>query len=132
VTKEPGVPANPIRRRVVRAALAATLSLVVLGGCTSVQRAPTTYAGVEDNFLEGCEQVAKSDDGKASDPGQEDTTAIASPATYCQCVFDAIEKKVPYSEFKKTKSRMDDEGGALPKSIREAYASCDPAEQADS
>ena len=124
--------ANPIRRRVVRAALAATLSLAVLGGCSAAQRAPKNYSGAEDNFLEGCEQVAGSDNGKAGDAGQEDTTEIASPKTYCQCVFAAIEKNVPYSKFKETKARMDDEGGPLPDSIVKAYDSCDPSAKADS
>ena len=113
-------------------AAVATLSLVLLGGCTTAQKAPGSYAGAEDNFLEGCQEIAKSDNGKADDEGQKDTTKIASPTTYCQCVFNAIEKKIPWSEFKETQSTMQDEGGPLPKKIQDAYDSCDPAEKADS
>jgi len=118
----------------MRMAVAATLSLVLLGGCTTAQKAPSNYAGAEDNFLEGCEQVAKSDNGKDGDTGQENTTKISSPATYCQCVFDELSGKngVPYSEFKEIQSRMQDEGGPLPDSFIAKYDSCDPSEQADS
>jgi len=128
------VSVNPIRRRAVRMAAAAALSLVVLAGCTTAQKAPSSYAGAEDNFLEGCQQIATSDNGKDGDKGQEDTVEIASPATYCQCVFDEISGKngIPYSEFKKIQSRMQDEGGPLPDSFIKAYDSCDPAEKADS
>lgn len=127
--------ANPIRRRAVRVALAATLSLVLLGGCTTAQKAPSNYAGAEDDFIDGCVTVAKNDNGKDSDAGQENTTKISSPTTYCQCVFDAISDPkdgIEYSEFKKIQSRMQDEGGPLPESFIEAYASCDPAETAGS
>jgi len=86
-------------------AVVATVSLVLLGGCTTAQKAPSNYAGAEDNFLEGCEQIAKSDNGK-----------------------DGVE----YSEFKKIQSRMQDEGGALPKSYLEVVDRCDPAEKASS
>ena len=112
----------------------ATLSLLLLGGCTTAQKAPKDYAGAEDNFLEGCQEIAKSDNGKDGDQGQESTTKITSPSTYCQCVFDALSAKdgVPYSEFKKIQSRMQDEGGPLPESFIEAYASCDPSEKASS
>lgn len=126
--------ANPIRRRAVGMVVAATLSLALLGGCTTAQKAPSNYAGAEDNFLEGCEEVAKSDDGKDSDAGQKDTTKITSPSTYCQCVFDALSGKdgVPYSDFKKIQSRMQDEGGPLPESFIETYKDCDPSEKAAS
>ena len=112
----------------------AAVSLVFLGGCTTAQKAPSNYAGAEDDFLEGCQEIASSDNGKADDKGQEDTTKIASPKTYCQCVFDEISGPdgVEYSEFKKIQSRMQDEGGALPKSFIEAYDTCDPSEKADS
>ncbi|MCU1372407.1 MAG: hypothetical protein JWO77_3601 [Ilumatobacteraceae bacterium] len=124
--------ANPIRRRTARAVVAATLCLVLLGGCTHSQKPAKNYAGAEDNFLEGCESRAKDDNKKADDQGQEDTAKIAAPADYCQCVFDAIEKAIPYSEFKKTQSTMQDEGGALPDKIVKAYEDCDPAETASS
>lgn len=128
------MPANPIRRRSARMVVAATVSLVLLGGCTTAQKAPKDYAGAEDNFLEGCQEIAKSDNGKDGDQGQEGTTKIASPSTYCQCVFDALSGKdgVPYSEFKKIQSTMQDEGGALPESFIKAYDSCDPAKTSGS
>ena len=126
--------ANPIRRRAARMAVAATLALVLLGGCTTGQKAASNYAGAEDNFLEGCVKVAKNDNGKDASKGQENTTEIASPETYCQCVFDEIsgDGGIAYSEFKKIQSRLQDEGGPLPKSFIEAYDSCDPAETASS
>lgn len=126
--------ANPIRRRTARVVVGAVLSLVILGGCTTGQKAASNYAGAEDNFLEGCETRAKEDTEKADDEGQEDTTKIADPATYCQCVFDAISgpNGVEYSEFKKIQSRMQDEGGPLPDSFIKVYEDCDPSEQADS
>ncbi len=115
-------------------AVVVTLSVGLLGGCSTAQRPPSSYAGAEDNFLEGCEQVAKSDNGKVDDKGQESTTKIASPATYCQCVFDKLsgDNGVPYSEFKKIQSRMQDEGGPLPASFIKKYDGCDPSEQASS
>jgi hypothetical protein len=128
VNKEPGVSANPIRRRAVRMAVAATLSLVMLAGCTTAQKAPGSYAGVEDDFIEGCVTVAKGDNQKS----ESDTTKIASPQDYCQCVFDAIEKKIPYSDFKKTQSTMQDEGGKIPSKYIDAYESCDPSDKASS
>ncbi|MGN6694293.1 MAG: hypothetical protein ACTHN0_08950 [Aquihabitans sp.] len=120
--------ANPIRRRAVRVVAAVALSLVVLSGCTHAQRAPSSYAGLEDDFVQGCVTVAKGDNEKS----EENTTKIASPQDYCQCVFDAIEKKIPYSEFKKTQSTMQDEGGKIPSKFQKAYDSCDPAAQSDS
>ncbi|HWJ96823.1 MAG TPA: hypothetical protein VNQ33_01620 [Acidimicrobiales bacterium] len=120
--------ANPIRRRAVRVVTAVALSLVVLSGCTTAQHAPKSYAGVEDDFLEGCVKVAESDNQEA----QAKTTEIASPQSYCQCVFDAIEKKIPYSDFKKAQSTMQDEGGKIPAKFIDAYESCDPAAKADS
>jgi hypothetical protein len=109
-------------------AAVATLSLVMLAGCSAAQKPPSGYSGAEDNFLQGCEQIAKDDNGD----DQADTTKIASPATYCQCVFDAIEKDIPWSEFKDTQSTMQDEGGKIPSKFIKAYASCDPAEKASS
>jgi hypothetical protein len=47
-------------------------------------------------------------------------------------VFDAIEKKVPYSEFKETQSRMQDEGGKIPSKFVDAYDSCKPSASSDS
>ncbi len=126
--------ANPIRRRAALAAVAATVSLIMLGGCTTGQKAASNYAGAEEAFLEGCVTVAESDNTKVADEGQEDTTEISSPKTYCQCVFDELSGPdgVEFSEFKEIQSRMQDEGGALPDSFIEAYGDCDPAEQAGS
>lgn len=120
--------ANPIRRRAARVVAAAALSIVVLSGCTTAQKAPSNYSGVEDDFMDGCVTIAK-DDNTTS---EGDTTKIASPQDYCECVFAAIEKKIPYSEFKKTQSTMQDEGGKIPEKYIEAYDSCDPAETASS
>ena len=124
--------ANPIRRRAVQAVLVAALSLSILGGCTTGQKPASNYAGAEDNFLDGCIEVAKGDNDKVGDGKQDGATKISSPETYCKCAFNAIEKNVEYSEFKKIQSRMQDEGGALPKSFIEAYQSCDPSEAASS
>ena len=126
--------ATPTRRRVGRVVVLAFASLLVLGGCTSVQKAPKDYAGAEDNFLEGCQQIASSDNGKVDDKGQTDTTKISSPKAYCQCVFDAISGKngVPYSEFKKIQSDMQDTGGPLPASFIKEYAKCKPSETSGS
>lgn len=121
------MPANPIRRRAVQVVVAAALSIVALSGCTTAQKAPGSYAGVEDDFIDGCVTVAKGDNEKT----EENTTEIASPQDYCQCVFNAIEKKIPYSEFKKTQSTMQDEGGKIPSKFTEAYDSCDPADEGD-
>lgn len=126
--------ATPIRRRVRRGAALAVVSLLMLAGCTAAQRPPSSYSGAEDNFIEGCVNIAKSDDTHLDDKGQKDTVEIASPKTYCQCVFDAISGKngVPYSEFKSIQSRMQDEGGPLPESFQKAYDSCDPAKTSGS
>ncbi|HWJ62663.1 MAG TPA: hypothetical protein VNS19_11895 [Acidimicrobiales bacterium] len=118
--------ANPIRRRAVQVVAAAALSLVVLSGCTTAQKAPGSYSGVEDDFIQGCVEVAKGDNQKS----EENTTKIVSPQDYCQCVFDAIQEKIPYDQFKKTQSTMQDEGGKIPSKYIEAYDSCDPAEKA--
>lgn len=120
--------ANPIRRRALSVVAAAALSLVVLSGCTTAQKAPSNYAGVEDDFIDGCVTVAKGDNDKT----EENTTEIADPSSYCQCVFKAIEDDISYSEFKKTQSRMQDEGGKIPDSFVKAYDSCDPADEGSS
>ncbi|WP_421118848.1 hypothetical protein ACE2AJ_15975 [Aquihabitans daechungensis] len=126
--------ANPIRRRAARVAVAATLSLVLLGGCTTGQKSASNYAGAEDEFLDGCVEIAESDNGKDVDPGQENVTEIASPDDYCRCVFDALSGPdgIAFSEFKKIQSRLQDEGGPLPESFVEAYDDCDPSETGES
>ncbi|WP_426571708.1 hypothetical protein [Aquihabitans sp. McL0605] len=116
--------ATPIRRRATRVVALAAVSLIMLGGCSAAQRAPSSYDGARDNFIEGCESVAKSDNSNADAKGQADVTKIASPKDYCTCVFAAYKKNVPYSDFKKTKARMDDEGGPLPDSFIKAFSSC--------
>jgi hypothetical protein len=115
--------------------LGVALSLAVLTGCTHTQRPPSNYAGVEDEFVQGCVAIAKQDNGKDNDAGQENTTKISSPTTYCQCVFDAISDPktgVEYSEFKKIQSRMQDEGGPLPASFIAKYDACSPSEKSGS
>ena len=132
------MPATPIRRRAIRALGLAAISLLVLGGCTTGQKAASNYAGAEDNFLEGCTQIAEQDNtdpGKADpDAEQEKLVEIASPEDYCQCVFDELSGKngIPYSEFKKINSTMQDEGGPLPDDFIEAYSSCEPGATGES
>jgi hypothetical protein len=113
------VSASPIRRRLAVAAVALA-SLLVLGGCTTGQRAPGDYEGAEDNFLEGCVQIADQDNQtiEDGDADVESPTEIKAPQDYCQCVFDAISGPdgVPFSEFKKIQSTMQDTGGPLPDS----------------
>lgn len=116
---------NPIRprRSIVAALVAGALALVLLAGCTSVQRAPSSYSGVEDNFMEGCTTRA------AADAEVEGAAKIASPKTYCQCVFDAISDKqdgIPYNEFKQMNTDLQNNGGPLPDKLQKAYDGCDP------
>lgn len=119
------MPATPVRRRATSLVLAAVVALTVLTGCTHTQRAPGSYSGAEDNFLEGCVQTAQGDNEK----NEADTVHIKSPTNYCQCTWNAITAKdgVSYSEFKKIQSRMQDEGGPLPDSYLEVTSRCDPA-----
>ena len=105
--------------------VAGALSLVLLAGCTSTQRDASDYDGTEDNFLEGCIARATEDNG-----ADDVEVKISSPESWCQCVFDAIEKDVPFDDFKKANSDLRDNGGALPANIQAAYDSCDPTEGA--
>ena len=116
--------ASPIRRRATRALLVAGLSLTVLAGCTTTQRDATNYKDTEKHFLEGCVDRATDDNGANGAEVQ-----ITSPKAWCQCVFDAIEKGVPFEDFRKANSALrDGEGdGTLPTKIQKAYDSCDPA-----
>jgi len=118
------VSASPIRRRATRALLVAGLSLTLLAGCTTTQRDARNYKDTEKHFLEGCATRA-AEDNEAKGTQVE----IASPKAWCQCVFDAIEKDVPFEDFRKANSDLrDGEGdGTLPKEIQKAYDSCDPA-----
>lgn len=115
------------RRRPVAALVAGALALVLLAGCTTAQRAPSSYSGVENNFMAGCTSRA------AEDAKVDGATAISSPKTYCQCVFDAISDKkhgIPYSDFKKLNTELQNNGGPLPKDFQKAYDSCDPTASA--
>ena len=117
--------ATPIRRRAVRALAVAGLSLTLLAGCTTHQRDASNYGDTEDNFLEGCIARATEDNG-----ADDVEVKISAPESWCQCVFDAIEKDVPFDDFKKANSDLRDNGGALPANIQAAYDSCDPTEGA--
>lgn len=115
--------AAPISRRGLRAMAVGAFSLLVLAGCTTTQRDASDYGGTRDDFLEGCVATAEADnDAKGTE------VKIASPQNWCECVFKAIEKNVPFDDFKKANSELRDNGGALPKKIQEAYDSCDPAD----
>ena len=104
----------------------AAVSLIVLGGCTTGQKSASNYAGAEDNFLEGCIDIA--DDPGDPDVEQSDVVEITSPEDYCQCVFDELSgpNGIEFSEFKKINSTMQDEGGPLPDDFIAAYDSCEP------
>ena len=97
------------------------LLVVVLSGCTQAQKVPSSYSGAEDDFKQGCVDVATQD---ANSP--EAKVEIASPKTYCNCVWDEITKNVPWDTFKEINSDLSDNGGPLPESFQKAYASCDP------
>ena len=111
--------------------IAATLVFTV--GCTNGQKDASGYDGTEEAFLEGCESIAASDnDAIAADgPGGESETRIASPSSYCRCVFDEIRATVPFADFKKINSTLRDEGGALPDGFLDAYETCDPSATSD-
>jgi len=131
VKKEPGVPASPIRRRVTGAVLGSVALVLLASGCATHQQDAKNYADTEDNFLEGCENIATSDTDKlaAGQGDAKDPQEISDPKAYCQCVFDALSGKdgVPFDEFKEINSRMRDEGGPLPDSFIEAYDGCKPS-----
>lgn len=116
--------------RALRAVAAAALVAAVSVGCTTGQKDSSNYGEAEDAFIEGCTQIAQSDSEKiAEDPdGAGDRQEIASPTSYCRCVFDHIGRTVPFADFKRTNSQMRDEGGRLPSEITEAYETCDPAD----
>lgn len=111
------------RRRAGRTLAVVAVSLLALAGCSSAQREPSSYSGAEDNFIEGCETVAKQDNKTGGE------TEISSPKTYCQCVFDAISDKetgVEFSRFKEINADLRQNGGPLPKDFQKAYDSCKP------
>lgn len=119
--------AAPIRRRALTAIVAGALSLALLSGCTQTQKDASNYEDTEEDFLQGCVAVA------SSDARVDDSTVIADPEGYCQCVFDALsgDDGIPFDEFSQINSELRDDGGPLPESFVEAYASCDPAAKAD-
>ena len=117
--------ATPTRRRlVVRAVAGAAVGVLALAGCTSPQRAPSDYAGAEEQFLKGCVEVAEQD---AKDGAEN---AVASPKDYCTCVWEAVSDPktgLEFERFKEINSDLTEEGGELPKDIRKIYDSCDAA-----
>lgn len=120
-------------RPLAAASVVAATSAVFATGCAGAQREPTDYAGAEEAFLTGCVSVAESDgDAIGLDmSGQPPRTRISSPSDYCRCVFDEVSAAVPFADFKRINATLRDEGGPLPGAFREAYASCDPASEAD-
>lgn len=116
--------ATPIRRRLpARAVLVAAASLAILAGCTSPQRAPSSYSGAEDNFLEGCQT-------RATDDADKGKVEIASPKDYCACVWDAItdpKTGISFDRFKEVNSDLTENGGPLPDDVQKAYDGCDPS-----
>lgn len=112
------------RRRATRAVLAGALSLVVLAGCTGVQKDAGSYRDTEEDFLAGCIQTAEADNAL------DGATAIESPENYCQCAFDAIVDNVKFDRFKEINGALREEGGELPTEITDAFDGCRPAEGA--
>ncbi len=88
-------------------AVALAVGLVVMTGCADV---PTNYnERAEENFMVGCK------DG--------------SPAEYCRCVWDKLEKTVKwgdFSKFDKDQQTADEEGRKIkvPSGIQAAFDSC--------
>ncbi len=112
---------SPIRPRVAAPLLAAVVALGLLGGCAG-QRDPGSYTdAVEENFVRGCTDTAKSD---AASGDVAEGKANYNRAD-CQCAFTAIKKDVPFSEFKKINSDLIEEPGPLPESFTKAFADCD-------
>jgi hypothetical protein len=127
VTKEPCVTPTPIRRRTSFAALVAVAAvLLALTGCTGQQSTPGSYDGAEDNFLEGCQEIA------TSDADADDATAvIANPEDYCACVWSELtnpDTGISFDRFKEVNSDLTENGGPLPDDFIEVYDRCSPDE----
>ncbi|MEJ7585812.1 MAG: hypothetical protein WKF43_17395 [Acidimicrobiales bacterium] len=86
--------------------------MAALSSCTGQQRTPSDYGDTtSENFQEGC--VATST--------QEN---IADPKDVCRCAYNAVEKEIPFKEFKEVYSDLQDERGPLPDNFVAIMSRC--------
>ena len=105
---------SPRRHRLAVLLAGSVLSLGLLAGCAG-QKTPSSYTdGVEEDFMNGCQDIAKQDG------------VIDSPKDYCQCAWKAIKADVPFKEFKAINSDLTENNGPLPESFTKAFADCKP------
>ncbi len=102
----------------------ALASLLTLTACGQ-QTQPNDYGEqYEKNFLFGCnEQTAVPEENP-----EETTPGPESPADFCQCVYDGLEKKVPFEQakaFEEQQAEADAGEIEVPKAIQSVIDSCD-------
>ncbi|MCU1452383.1 MAG: hypothetical protein JWN46_529 [Acidimicrobiales bacterium] len=108
---------RPARRRSpARPAVLVIAALGLLVGCTG-QKVPTKYtSSVHTSFVAGCVSTTQKDSPQIGTAKQ-----ISS---FCECAYTAIEKGVPFKEFKSVTDKLTETHQVLPASFQKAYASC--------
>ena len=111
-----------IRRPRRVAILGAVLALGMLVGCTG-QRDPKGYSDtVRKDFVAGCDASAFA--GRAN---AKEMKAQALPTKQCECIYDAIEKDISFSDFSKANADRRDNASALDDpAFKKAFDSCGP------
>ncbi|MCU1352094.1 MAG: hypothetical protein JWM05_1303 [Acidimicrobiales bacterium] len=110
------MPSPPRRPHLRRPFGALVVGIALLAGCSS-QRVPTKFtSSVHKSFVTGCTQTTGKEDPRIGSKAQ-----IAS---YCECAYTAITKRMAFKDFKKVTDDLTDKPGPLPASFQKAYASC--------
>jgi hypothetical protein len=125
--------------------LALAVAALLLASCGGAQRDESTYSSkVENNFTGQCwvqraadkyPEIAKSfnlDDSLSNRQDKVTSQAktpeakadVKAAQSYCGCVYAALKKRVKFGTFKKINENLRDNGGKLPTSFTQAYASC--------
>lgn len=104
------------RARVVTAVLALVL---VVGGCTNRQQAPSDYGGTTDkNFNEGCVTTLTSGDGEGEQLSDEDATDV------CRCSYEDIVDEIPFEDFEQINEDQSADPGPLDERIAAIVDGC--------
>lgn len=120
---------NPSRSRSLRLRLGAlgAAALLVPLAC-GVNPQPTDYGeDYENNFMLGCTGVFQ--DGDKAGERSSDAKVFA-PEDVCQCIYDGLVEKVPFSEAKDFEdAQADQEEGEIevPDNIQTIIDECDSA-----
>lgn len=93
----------------------AVVLLLALSACSGRQVIPRGYGDTTSkNFQKGCVATAGSKE-----------VQIDNPAGVCRCAYDRVVKEIPFSEFKKVNSKLQDKPGPLPANFVKIITDCE-------